>query len=304
MISVIICTYNRCRLLENTLNSLLELQESDSINWELIVVDNNSGDTTAQVVESFINKKMLPLRYVFEPQQGLSHARNRGVNESAGDIIAFIDDDVIIPGDWLVQADRAFSLYDVDVVSGKVILRLTQPVPSWLDYELQQCFGAFDAGNEVRIFANINDGMAGLGANLCFRRSVFNDIGLFDVTSGRTGKKLMMGEETDLIRRVISKGGKCAYFPEMYLYHVAGSEKISKSYVLRWYFRWGQWEAQCNKYNNNKMLHDLKLMCWLIKEIICDSAIYLKYLLITEDDNSFKTRVNIVRMAGCLSRMV
>jgi len=307
MISVIISTYNRSRLLEKTLNSLAGINVSNDINWELIVIDNNSKDSTKQIVGYFIKQNKLPLRYVFEPQQGLSYARNRGISESAGEILAFIDDDVIVPDDWLMQVDRAFSQYNVDVIGGKAILRFEQTIPSWvswLDSETVKCFGSFDRGDKDIIIQNKKDGIPGIGANLCFKKNVFNIIGLFDVTTGRKGNKLLMGEETDLIRRVLLYGGKCVYFPKMYLYHLADSEKLSKRYVLRWKYRMGQWEAHTDKYNNNTMYEKFKVLCWAFKKIITDIIILFGYLVVLEKKKSFMKKVNISEMAGYISYII
>lgn len=298
-ISVIICTYNRVRLLENSLRSLESLNIPHSIQWELLIIDNNSSDLTSQLVQYFLDRKILPLRYMHEANQGLSHARNRGVIESKGDVIAFIDDDVIVPVDWLIQVHRAFTLYDVDVISGKVILNFEDVLPAWLDNEFEHCFGAFDRGDQVAIFTNPNDGMVGIGANICFRRKVFQRIGLFDIATGRHGDKLLMGEETELIRRVLINGGKCTYFPDMYIYHIAGSEKVSKKYVLQWHYRFGQWEAQCNNYQNLTLMQTVRFLCWSLKRLMYESTHYLLSFLSKENGNSrFNYKVKVAKNVG------
>jgi len=100
-ISVIICTYNRSNSLADTLLCLTK-QTYESENWELIVVDNNSNDNTKEII-SELSKQLPNLTYKFEPQQGLSYARNLGINSAKGEIIAFTDDDVLPEKDWLVQ---------------------------------------------------------------------------------------------------------------------------------------------------------------------------------------------------------
>lgn len=303
-VSIIICTYNRFELLQKSLASIVRLNIPVGIIWELIVVDNNSSDSTRRAVQVFVEQGKLPLRYIFEKNQGLSNARNRGIEESTGEILAFIDDDVILPSDWLEQVINAFTLYDVDVISGKVILDFEKPLPAWLDYDLQQCFGAFDHGDEVVIFKNPYDGMVGIGANICFKRSIFHSIGMFDIFSGRNGKKLLMGEETELIRRVMDRGGKCVYFPKMYLYHIAGEEKISKKYVLEWHYRWGQWEAQFNKSTRKKLTKKYKLIGWTLKVIIYDLIKFFSCLYNNEYDRTFKIRVNVFKKIGYLSSIL
>src|SRR5712691_696604 len=100
-ISLILCTHNRCESLARGLNSAAALTLPDSVPWEVLVVDNNSNDQTRKVVEEFCHQNPGRFRYLFEPQPGLSYARNAGIREARGDIIAFMDDDVIVEPTWL-----------------------------------------------------------------------------------------------------------------------------------------------------------------------------------------------------------
>ena len=104
LISVVVCTFNRADLLETSLEALDE-QILESSEYEVIVVDNNSTDNTLNVVEELCNR-LTSLRYCFEPNQGLSHARNRGWREAMGEYVAYIDDDCKVPGQWLTRGEK------------------------------------------------------------------------------------------------------------------------------------------------------------------------------------------------------
>src|SRR5437764_2935160 len=120
-ISVVIGTYNRCEMLPAALSSVLA-QNAGGVNYELIAVDNNSTDKTREVVESFIARGHANLRYIFEGKQGISHARNAGIAAARAPIIAFMDDDVRAPSNWLISIKRAFDEHpEVDFVGGKVL---------------------------------------------------------------------------------------------------------------------------------------------------------------------------------------
>src|SRR5256885_3014027 len=122
-ITVVIAAYNRSEMLKATLNSVLN-QESNNISYEVIVVDNNSTDNTKQVVENLIVEGHQNLRYLFEPRQGCSHARNTGVAAACSEIIAFADDDVRVTKDWIANIKRAFDSHpEIDCVGGKVLPR-------------------------------------------------------------------------------------------------------------------------------------------------------------------------------------
>ena len=106
-VTVVISTYNRCGQLRDALESLFS-QQSDGVQWEAVVVDNNSTDDTAAVVKSFISRGEARLRYVFEPRQGLSFGRNAGIGRAAAPIIAFTDDDVRPEPDWVRRIKHCF----------------------------------------------------------------------------------------------------------------------------------------------------------------------------------------------------
>src|SRR6266436_7666835 len=95
-ISVILCTYNRCRSLAKVLDGLASQVLPKSVEWEALIVDNNSSDRTPEVVRDFCNRHPGLFRYLFEARQGVAHARNAGVRQSRGDIIAFVDDDGMV----------------------------------------------------------------------------------------------------------------------------------------------------------------------------------------------------------------
>src|SRR5437773_274805 len=100
-VTIILCTYNRCESLAKSLTSIASLRMPESLEWEVLVVDNNSSDGTREVVGDFCRRYPGRFRYLFEPKQGLSSARNAGVVEARGDIVAFIDDDAIAQPTWL-----------------------------------------------------------------------------------------------------------------------------------------------------------------------------------------------------------
>ena len=100
-VSVVLCTYNRCASLKNALASVAVQVVPDSLEWEVLVVDNNSNDQTAEIVTHFVQQYPGRFRYLFEPRQGLSYARNSGIREAKGDVVAFMDDDTDVACTWL-----------------------------------------------------------------------------------------------------------------------------------------------------------------------------------------------------------
>jgi glucosyl-dolichyl phosphate glucuronosyltransferase len=231
-ISVIICTYNRCAALEQT----------QDLVWELLVVDNNSSDQTAETVRSFItNRNSLPLEYVFEPIPGLSSARNCGIRASRGTIVAFIDDDVLVSREWLSEVRNAFQQYDPLCVSGRVLLRENQPRPGWWHRTYDLAMGKFDRGTAEIVYEHSDKRLAGIGANMMFKRISFDRYGLFRVDMGRKPNQLTTGEETEMLERLRRQKERIVYYPKALVYHCPSAERFSKRYLRRHFYCGGQW---------------------------------------------------------------
>ncbi|MEW5746942.1 MAG: glycosyltransferase [Nitrospirota bacterium] len=234
--SVVVCTYNRAVSLKRTLASLAAMAPPDDAEWELLVIDNNSPDATREAVEEFAGTAPLTVRYVFEPQQGLSYARNRGVREARGEIIAFTDDDIVVDALWLRNIVRAFREHDAGCIGGKIIPLWSQPRPAWFTSELFWYLALLDLGDEVRILTEPQL----WGANFAVKASLFSRYGYFNPAAGRIGEKLYAGEETQFIRTLIGNGEKVCYVPDIVVHHVVPAERIRKSYFRRTIFDRGE----------------------------------------------------------------
>src|SRR5262245_46593013 len=130
MISVVVCTYNRCRTLDRMLGSFFAQDGIDPSDHELIVVDNNSSDETRATAIKYADRP--GFRYVHEAEQGLSAARNRGIREAVGRVIAFLDDDVLVGSGWLKALEACYQETSATVVAGKAELLLDGTQPEWL----------------------------------------------------------------------------------------------------------------------------------------------------------------------------
>ena len=232
MISVIVCTYNRGTVLKAMLGSLAQMTVPSEIFWELIVVDNNSADQTRTVVENFAKSSALKVRYVFERNQGLSHARNRGVQEAKGEIIVFTDDDVSIDPQWLVGIKRSFAEFNCIGVAGKVLPVWLQERPAWLELEGPYAIKAppitrLDLGEEPCKIAT-----APFGGNMAYRMEAFVKYGLFRTDLGVVGEKHHYGEDTEFGDRLIRSGEVIMYEPRAVIYHPIQAERMSKRYLV------------------------------------------------------------------------
>src|SRR4051812_21396244 len=110
-ITLVICTYNRDKYLQEALDSILR-QTADDNKFQLIIVDNRSTDTTALIAKTFLsNNPRLNIKYAFETNKGLSFARNRGIKEADGEIICYVDDDAILSPSYVQEMISFFESF-------------------------------------------------------------------------------------------------------------------------------------------------------------------------------------------------
>lgn len=231
--SIIICTYNRSQLLSNALESILNLNaEALSSSYEVVVVDNRSADDTKEKVMEFRRRAWFPLRYTYESLQGLSYARNAGIENAEGKYVVFIDDDCTVHPNWLSSLMDAVAEHKCDLAQGKILLNTDGiNLPTWIDDEDKANFGHFDLGDQV-IYTDII-----LGGNMCIKKSLFEKHGMFDVQLGEGAAGRC--EDTEFIRRVRNEKTdvRVLYVPGAVVYHRLQQERLTKKAVLDLYYR-------------------------------------------------------------------
>ena len=236
MVSVVVCTYNRSLELEKTLASLRALSVAPELSWELVVVDNRSTDNTAEVLKRFTATSRVSVRYVFEPEQGLSFARNTGIRTARGELLVFTDDDVVVHEHWLTGLLRIFAQFDCIGVAGRVVPIWRQPQPEWLGLEDQQAVVHFEYGEDPRTL----DLRSPVGANMAFRRAAFEKYGLFRVDLGKTKNGFSGLEDAEFGSRLLKAGEKIVYAPQAIIYHPVEPARVRKNYILRWAYSEGR----------------------------------------------------------------
>ena len=233
MISVIICTYNRDKYIYNVLKSLA-LGTLEHSAYEIILVDNNCTDNTRSEVDHFCNVfPQVTLRYFVETNQGLSHARNRGIRESKGDILVYVDDDATVNPDYLkTYADWFESHPETDAAGGPIIPHYeTGSEPKWMTYFIKRLLtGYLYFGDKAKPFPGQN--YPG-GGNAAYRSRVFEKVGLYNVELGRNGDSLGGGEEKDIFDKMKREGMQFVYLPQAILYHSIPGYKLEADYFNR-----------------------------------------------------------------------
>ncbi len=234
-ISAIICTHNRDRYLGLAIDSLLA---QDLDNFEILVIDNASTDTTKAVVEARLADPRL--RYVYESTLGLSTARNRGAQESQATILAYLDDDAIATPTWLSTLMQAYEQDDkLAIAGGKVTLIWTDGItpPAWLSDGLAGNLGAYDLGETLTYIQQ--PGLTPRGLNYSVRRDFLDRVGGFDPKLGRVGTNLLSNEELQMTELALQQDWHVAYLPTALVAHHVSPERVKRS----WFLDRGWWQG-------------------------------------------------------------
>lgn len=243
MLTVIICTYNRAKYIGNLLDSIAK-NDIDKSEYEIVLVDNNCTDNTHAICDAFSRvHPEITFRYVVEPEQGLSAARNKGIHEAKGDILVYIDDDALVDTDYLRIYAEHFADNPKTMAAGGPIEPLYETsVPAWMtSYTKALLTGWLNYGDSIRVFP---EGHYPGGGNAAYRKEVFEQVGLFNTTLGRKGSSLMASEEKDIFDKMHSLGMTVLYLPTPVLHHIIPQSKLEKPYFDKLTYQIGVSERQ------------------------------------------------------------
>ncbi len=256
-ISVVICTKNRARALEECLGTFETMEVQPDVSLELIVVDNNSTDDTKAVIQNFDTQSAMNVKYVFEEKPGLGHARNAGIAAAHGEIIAFTDDDCFVDQNWLACIVKEFSSDPLlSGIGGRVELYDVRDKPVTIKTSKRRSL--FSSAEHV--FDCIH------GCNMAFYRNVFDQIGCFDGRFG-AGTLFKSAEDTDFIYRVYKNGFKMIYSPTVCVYHNHGRRTNHQVRALKNGYEIGKGAFYC-KHILNRDVGILKLAYWEITTVL------------------------------------
>jgi glycosyltransferase involved in cell wall biosynthesis len=241
-VTVILCTYNGARILPAALSSVAACVMPPSVDWEVLVVDNNSKDDTREVIQDFCRRFPARFRYMFEPKPGKSYALNSGIRNAHGDILAFMDDDVTVDPAWLANLTSSLHRSRWGGTGGKVVLQWPAQLPDWVTKDgplARHGLPGFDKGEVAKDL----DGPP-FGTNMAFRREMFEKYGGFRTDLGPSPFNQIRAEDTEFGRRLLAEGVKLRYEPDAIVYHPVPEERIDKGYLVRWWFDNGRAHAR------------------------------------------------------------
>lgn len=222
MLSIVVCTANRSKQLQQCLSHIVNSQ-NPGVATELIVVDNHSSDDTKDVVAGFRNASFCEIKYLYEGRRGHSRARNRGLAAARYPLVAFTDDDCYVTKDWMVSILREFSADpSLHILGGRVELADSGDQPVGIRTFIDRI--------QISSFREMFSRM--IGCNFVCARKVFDEVGVFDIHLGK-GSGCGCAEDTDFFYRALKQGFKVVYSPEMAVFHAHGRNTSTATQSVR-----------------------------------------------------------------------
>lgn len=226
-VTIAIPTYNRARLLTQTLERLTQ-QDYPADRMEILIIDNNSPDDTRGAVAAF-QSAAHPPRHILETQQGANYARNRALAEARGEIIVYGDDDILMEPGWLRELMQPFANDPnrrIGAVAGEVEPIFPDGCPDWIR--------SFHGPQNLRSGTGPTaEHQVPMSANLAFRRDALRDTGGWDINLGRKGGRVFGGEENGPIRRLRKAGYAVWFAPAARVLHQMPAARTTMRYVKR-----------------------------------------------------------------------
>ena len=237
---MVICTYNRSRLLTETLASLYGDGYAGPAPIDVLVVANHCSDDTLARLTEFRDhhpQSTLRLRWIEEPTPGKSHALNAAIASTDHDVLCFIDDDQIVEHGFLQSLVAGIDAHPADAIfCGRIWPAWDGSEPGWVHARAPYAipirpFPEFDLGQESRRITPAD--RLPSGGNISVRRQVFERIGGFSVELGPSGHNLAGGEDHDFLQRAVGAGFAVRYLPGVRQLHAIDPERTRAGYVLR-----------------------------------------------------------------------
>jgi glycosyltransferase involved in cell wall biosynthesis len=232
-VTVAICTLNRAESLRRTLESFAAMLVPRDLDWEVVVVNNDCTDHTDEVINAFSDR--LPIRREFEPQRGLSRARNRAVDVAKGDYFVWTDDDVVVDPGWLAAYAEAFRRWpDAAVFGGRITEVFDEPVPNWVnESKAVLTFAARDLGEDAVPLSIAQDRLP-FGANFSIRAAEQRRLP-YNPDLGPGSGRGPVGDEIDVIERLLDAGAIGYWVPNATVTHRVDSDRLTIRSLSRYY---------------------------------------------------------------------
>ena len=236
MVDITVCipTYNGERRLPEVLERLRSQINTEQIAWEIILVDNNSSDQTAKIVQDYQADwpQTCPLQYVFEETQGASFARLKAVKQAKGELIGFIDDDNIPELNWVAAAYAFGQEHPQAGAYGSRIYGVYEVCPPKNFNRIAPFLAIVDRGPKVRCYER-KKGLLPPSAGLVVRKQAWQEnVSDRPIFSGRVPGNMITGEDFEVLRYIQRSDWEIWYNPNMVIHHKIPRQRLEPNYLV------------------------------------------------------------------------
>ncbi len=236
-LTVNICTYNGGHRLPRVLDLLLSQSQTENFSWEILIVDNNSTDSTAKVVQEYQSNcaSTHSIRYHFEPQQGLAFARRHGIKEALGNLVAFLDDDNLPTDNWVAAAYVFGKSYPKAGAYGSHIKAEYEVNPPEGFNRIASLLAIIDRGQQPFRYDTSHKWLFPAGAGLVVRKQAWlESVPKEPILKGVCGASLASkGEDLETLSYIRKAGWEIWHNPEMVISHHIPRSRLEKDYLLQ-----------------------------------------------------------------------
>jgi len=304
-LSIVLPTYNRCDGLPGAILSALD-QSAPADAYELVVVDNRSTDGTREVLDDLARRHRGRLRPIFAARQGVSHARNAGIDAARAPLVAFCDDDVRVSRHWVETILRLFSTDEhLECVGGKVLPAWSIPPPRWLTTKHWAPLALQDYGDHS-FYVGPDNPRGLISANLACRRKVFGRIGGFSPQFQRIKDGVGSIEDDEWIRRFWRAGGRGLYAPELVVTTEIPASRLTRAYHRRWHLGHGRFYAllRAEEIERTSIGSPFGVPAHLYRSALRDAACWVACTLAGRPDAAFLYETKFKFVVGFMRQRV
>ncbi|MDY7013433.1 MAG: hormogonium polysaccharide biosynthesis glycosyltransferase HpsE, partial [Cyanobacteriota bacterium] len=237
--TVAIRTYNRGDYLPALLERLRSQRDPENINWEIVIVDNNSADDTAKIIQEYQRNwpEAFPLKYFFEARQGAFYARQRAIQEAQSPLIGFLDDDNLPASDWVVKACLFARSHPKAGAYGGQIHGIFEASPPENFERIAGFLPIVERKRTICFNTYSIKGVLPPGAGLVVRKQAWlNCIPQHLFLQGPVGESLAVkGEDIEALIYLQKAGWEIWYNAEMHIQHYIPKTRLEKQYLQRFF---------------------------------------------------------------------
>jgi GT2 family glycosyltransferase len=283
--TIIVATKDRCHLLKDLLDSLRKLQGLRHLQPQIIVGDNLSQDRSWSLLEKECAGFPTRLEILKVGTPGKCAVLNQAIRRATGDVLAFLDDDVVVERLWLEEMDRFFQEHE-HYSAGQGIIRI--PFPECEDPEILQLIRRYRTIPHLEFQKPVRDLHSLNGANIAVRREVFDRIGFFNerLGPGASGTS----EDVELARRIVAAGMRIGYMQHAVVRHRVDRSRLTEAYFMMIHKKQGRSRLLLNNHGVGRIFLDL---CRA-------SAQYGIYSLSGSERNKYRSKGRVYHYLGML----